>query len=192
MIAEGMVAGAIVVLVVWVASRQWRQGAGAARQSNWPVELRGARLVYSERLFKTADGEPIAARVDRAYRLRSGALVLLELKTRKADRAYLSDVIELSAQRIALHEHTGEPVADHAWVMVQRGAAGLESFHRVKLMSANGVRRLIEHRTELLAGRAAPMFSGAAAVCRRCRYLDRCERAATSASLQDLLAPTEN
>lgn len=181
MIAEGMVAGAIVVLVVWVASRRWRQDAGATRQAKWPVELRGARLVYSERLFKSADGESIVARVDRAYRLRSGALVLLELKTRKADRAYLSDVIELSAQRVALQEHTGEVVVDHAWVMVLRGAGDLGGFHRVDLMSAEGVRLLIEHRTDLLAGRTAPMFSGAAAVCRRCLHLKRCESAATSA-----------
>lgn len=122
----------LVVLVVWEAARQWRWHAGAARRSTWPAELHDARLVYSERLFRTEGAVPISARVDRVYRLRSGQLVLLELKTRSSDRVYLSDVIELSAQRVALHGQTGEPVAEHAWVVVQRGAAGLESFRRVK------------------------------------------------------------
>jgi len=43
-----------------------------------------------------------------------GELVLVEVKTRQPSRAYLSDVIELSAQRIALMERTKEPVALHA------------------------------------------------------------------------------
>lgn len=186
---EDIVVGSIVVLVVlvvWEAARQWRWHAGAARRSTWPAELHDARLVYSERLFRTEGAVPISARVDRVYRLRSGQLVLLELKTRSSDRVYLSDVIELSAQRVALHGQTGEPVAEHAWVVVQRGAAGLESFRRVKLMSTDGVHRLLQHRNDVLAGRVAPMFTRAAGVCCRCQYLNKCERAATSASLHAL------
>lgn len=52
----------------------------------------------------------LVARVDRGYRGRNGLITLVELKTRRRDR-YLSEVIALSAQRVALAGETGEPVA---------------------------------------------------------------------------------
>ena len=79
-----------------------------------PRELRKARLLFAERLFTATGQVTISARVDRAYRVASGAIVLLELKTRDIDRLYWSDVIELSAQRAAVELQTGEMVADHA------------------------------------------------------------------------------
>ena len=71
-------------------------------------ELRASRLAYAEQLFRSEGPASVSARVDRAYRNQAGVVTLVELKTREADRAYLSDVIELSAQRFALSSQTGE------------------------------------------------------------------------------------
>ncbi len=86
-------------LLLW-----WRR-----RWSAWlPRELRHAELAYAEKLFRATGPIVLTAKVDRAYRLEGGVLVLLELKTRGFNRPYRSDVIELSAQRVAIMKQTGE------------------------------------------------------------------------------------
>ena len=46
-------------------------------------------------------------------------MTLVELKTRKADKVYVSDIIELSAQRFALSIQTGELVNATGYVAVR-------------------------------------------------------------------------
>ena len=89
-----------------------------------PPELRTAQLIYAERLFRSTGLVSITAKVDRVYRNGANELVLLELKTRCASRAYLSDVIELSAQRIAVMAQTGEPVSGHGYVLIEEPWSG--------------------------------------------------------------------
>ena len=164
---------ASVVGVAWSLSK--RRHAGAL-PVNLPRELRDARLLYAERLF-TAKGRPsISARVDRAYRVPSGGIVLLELKTRGKDRSYLSDVIELSAQRAAIALQTGETVSDHAYVAVRRPSSAAPRIHRVRLMPIAEVKALAVRRETILLGRLAPGYSGSAAICRRCAFASGCEK----------------
>ena len=108
MIASVLFALPAVASILAVA-RSWskRRRAGTV-PVNLPRELRDARLLYAERLFTATGRLSISARVVRAYRVPSGGIVLLELKTRETDRPYLSDVIELSAQRAAIALQTGE------------------------------------------------------------------------------------
>src|SRR6218665_3000086 len=107
----------------WLAVRS----AGAAR-------LRRAELVYSERVFRVHEPEVISAKVDRAYRRGDGVFVLLELKTRVHARAYSSDVIELSAQRLALGGELGLPVAAHGYVLIQAPDGRQIGCQRVRLL----------------------------------------------------------
>jgi hypothetical protein len=85
-----------------------------------PRELRNAELAYAEMLFRSGGTVPVVAKCDRGYRTKKREIVLLELKIRKINRVYPSDVIELSAQRYAIHLQTGEPVANHAYVLIQQ------------------------------------------------------------------------
>ncbi len=143
---------------------------------NLPRELREARLLYAEQLFTTTGQLPISARVDRAYRLPSGAVVLIELKTRAIDRPYLSDVIELSAQRAAVVLKTGETVADHAYVAVRRPGNSAPRFHRVRLMPVAEVKALAMRRETILVGSLTPTYAASAEVCRRCPFASGCEK----------------
>ena len=159
--------------VAWSLSRRCRAG---SLPVNLPGELRDARLLYAEQLF-TATGRPsISARVDRAYRVQSGGIVLLELKTRELDRSYLSDVIELSAQRAAIALQTGETVSDRAYVAVRRPGSAAPRIHQVRLISIVGVKALAARREAVLFGRLAPGYSGSAAICRRCAFASSCEK----------------
>ena len=168
--------GLLVAFGLLVTLLLWRRRRAVGPFIPWPSELRTAHLVHAERLFTAPGAMPISARVDRAYRVKSGGIVLLELKTREADRAYLSDVIELSAQRVALGSQTGERVADHAWVMVQRPGVESPGFHRVKLMPTTEVLALAWRREAILAGRSAPRYSTSDRICGRCPFVRACER----------------
>lgn len=168
-----LLAVASILGVAWWLSKWHRAGSTLV---NLPRELREARLLYAEQLF-TAAGQPsISARVDRAYRLPSGAVVLLELKTRAIDRPYLSDLIELSAQRAAVVLQTGETVADHAYVAVRRPGSAVPRFHRVRLMPIAEVKGLAVRRETILVGRLAPSYAGSVEICRRCPFASGCEK----------------
>jgi hypothetical protein len=169
----GLLAIASILGVAWSLSKRRRAG---AVPMNLPRELREARLLYAEQQFTATGRLSISARVDRAYRLPSGAIVLLELKTRETDRPYLSDVIELSAQRAAIALRTGEPVADHAYVAVRRPGSSAPRIHRVRLMSIVEVKALAARRESILLGGLAPGYAGSAEICSRCAFASGCEK----------------
>ncbi len=139
-----------------------------------PIELRRAELVYAEQQFRAVGSVVLPAKVDRAYRRRDGVFVLLELKTRARAKVYLSDVIELSAQRIALAAETRSPVAEHGYVLIQGPDGRQLACRRVKLLSDGAVLELARRRSRLLTGEAAPRANGAPHLCRSCTQRERC------------------
>ena len=110
-------------LVAWLVWRTLlRRKTGA---NDWmPRELRASRLAYAEQLFRSTGS--VSAKVDRAYRDPAGVVTLVELKTRKAERVHLSDVIELSAQRYALKSQTGERVSETVTLSCNRSVQDAE------------------------------------------------------------------
>jgi hypothetical protein len=134
-------------------------------------------LLYAEQLFRSTGNPAITARVDRAYEVASGQIVLVELKTRDRNRVYLSDVIELSAQRAAVALQTGGVVADHAYVALQRSDGSMQGVRRVRLMAIAEVNELAARREEILSRRLAPGYADSVEVCRRCAFAEDCEKA---------------
>lgn len=131
-----MVIAAVAILLSLAVRSALRR---AHRADRWiPEELGEASLAYVERTFRSEGPRPVVARVDRAYRSPRGLITLVELKTRGEDRVYASDVIELSAQRLALASETGEGVAPFAFVVVESNSG--RTSKRVKLMSTDQVR----------------------------------------------------
>ena len=116
----------------------------------------------------------VSAKVDRAYRDQAGVVTLVELKTRKADRVYMSDVIELSGQRFALGSQTGEVVNTRGYVVVQIAGLRGSSVHRVDLLTADEVQALIARREALLRGAVKPQKTCRPGLCRNCAFLQPC------------------
>jgi hypothetical protein len=168
-------AAAVLALGVFptITVRLWHRATRAFR-ATWPAELRQARLVHAEKLFRSVGAVAITARVDRVYRTRKGCLVLVELKTRAMNRTYLSDVIELSAQRLAMMSQTGEFVADHGYVLTQRADGNWAGWHRVRLMTSVELKVLARRRHELIAGKTCPAPAFSRGLCRKCAFLERC------------------
>lgn len=103
-----------------------------------------------------------------------GRLVLVELKTRRRATAYFSDVIELSAQRLAIEGKRGERVADDAFVVVQPPLTGRCVTVRVRLLPAAEVVRLAQRYSAILSGRAPPVMASRKELCAGCAFQGQC------------------
>ena len=163
--------GLFVAWLVWRAVQRRK-----ITTSDWmPHELRASRLAYAEQLFRSAGPVSVSAKVDRAYRNQAGVVTLVELKTRKADRVYLSDVIELSAQRYALQSQTGERVSEHGYVVVQQVSSRRRKVHRVQLLADERLASMVVRRERLLMDTEEPDPPCATALCEHCAYVPECD-----------------
>lgn len=175
----GVLGGLVVVCLALVIA--WRRSvetdAALAERASRPVALRDAELVYMERLFRTSKPVGVVAKIDRAYRMPSGLLVLVELKTRWAKQPSLSDVIQLSAQRVAVMGQTRQIVASYAYVIVKAPTRrALPIAHRVQLMSDEQVVALVRRWEDILAGRVLPRRLQSRKTCLSCVFRGQCDR----------------
>ena len=161
-------------VVVWRQSRA--TNAALAERASRPEALREAELVYMERLFRISNPVGLVAKLDRAYRMPSGLIVLVEFKTRWINQSFLSDVIQLSAQRMVVMGQTRQAVVSYGYVMVKSPARCLPYAHRVKCLSNEEVIALVRRREEVLAGRISPRGPSSANACRTCAFRVQCDR----------------
>ena len=148
-----------------------------AEMASRPDALAGARLLYMEKQFRIRRPVSLRSRIDRAYQIADGTIVLVELKTRWKDRVYASDVIQLSAQRMALEGQTGQRVAAHAFVTVQKPSETVaQRSHRVELMETSEVVALLRRREDIVAGRVSPRYVDSPRACKECAFRTRCDR----------------
>lgn len=173
------VLGAIVVvcLALAIARRQSAEpNAALSERASRPAALWDAELVYLERLFRASKPVGVTAKIDRAYRLPSGLLVLVELKTRWTNQPCLSDVIQMSAQRVAVMGQTGQAVASYGYVMVKAPTnQALPIAHRVTLMAEAQLLALVRRREDVLAGHVLPRWPRSRKACRGCAFRAKCD-----------------
>jgi CRISPR/Cas system-associated exonuclease Cas4 (RecB family) len=161
-------------LTLWLV-RVWIHRRPSGERASRPRELANAELVYMEKLFRIREPIRLVAKVDRVYRLPGGSLVLVELKTRGQDRPYLTDIIQLSAQRLAIEVQTGVVVEPYAFVSALGRNRKMRS-HQVRLLDAAAVVDLHRRREAILAMRASPVYARTESVCRGCALRLRCDR----------------
>ena len=167
------VVGFALVMARW---RSLETHAVRAERASRPAALRDAELVYLEKLFRISTPVGLVAKLDRAYRMPSGLLVLVELKTRWINQPFLSDVIQLSAQRMAVMGQTGQSVASYGYVLVKAPAPrALPIAHRVQLMTDEEIVALIKKREDILAGRVMPRQSHSRNACLTCVFRAQCD-----------------
>ena len=171
---------AVAVVGFALAMARWRSletHAARAERALRPAALRDAELVYMEKLFRISTPVGLVAKLDRAYRMPSGLLVLVEFKTRWSNQPFLSDVIQLSAQRMAVMGQTRQAVASYAYVMVKAPTRrALPIAHRVQLMTDEQVIALVRRREEILAGRGVwPRRPVSLKTCDTCAFRAECD-----------------
>ena len=159
-------------LIGWKMARRWR---ARVSEEKWrPQELQHARLAFAEKTFKTWRPIRLIARADRGYRL-NGELHLAEFKTRARGAAYSSDVIELSAQRLAIEKSTGDRVSEIGYVLVQNPLGKRTSVHKVRLLPRTDVIALAKRREAILNGRIVPKYTSSQQLCSQCAYRAECK-----------------
>lgn len=176
MTSSAVYALASLVLVLWLA-RRWRRRLGSGERASRPRELANAELIYMEKLFRIEEPIRLVAKVDRVYRLPGGSLVLVELKTRRQDRPYLTDIIQLSAQRVAIEHQTGEVVEPVAFVTVLGPTSRRRwQSHQVRLLDEGQLIALAQRRRAILALRTDPAYATLVRACVGCAFRARCDR----------------
>lgn len=166
-----LAAAALVMAVAWIVRALRARG----HDRNWlPGPLWSARLVSAEKDYKANLPECVlVARPDRLYRRTDGVCELVEFKTRPRVAAYLSDVVELSAQAHVLRAN-GFRVANRAWVVVIHPLTEQCQPVAVQLESAAQVIERVRRRLSLLDGCVRPIGASSAAVCRGCGHREIC------------------
>ncbi|GJI98162.1 hypothetical protein RugamoR57_48800 [Duganella caerulea] len=145
------------------------------REEQWlPKEFVTAKLMFSEQMFSGPSHAPVVARVDRAY-WAEDQLHLVELKRRGHAKIYATDVIELSAQRLAVHAATGMHVSIVGVVVVEHPVTGRRTAMRVKLLAEDRVINLMRRRDAILAGVERPEETCLRARCIACEYRNECK-----------------
>jgi len=146
----------------WLATSCWRS-----------FDINDCRLLFAERSFSINAPINLTVRVDRAYH--DGiAMILMELKTRVEERIYASDVIELSAQRLAVEYSTGERMHDFGYIVLQHPMTHRRTIHTVSLLSQTEVIGIANRQRLLVGGALPPRHAGNPECCRRCEYQPEC------------------
>jgi CRISPR-associated exonuclease Cas4 len=170
------VVGVVGVALVMARWRSLETHAARAERASRPAALWDAELVYMERLFRISRPVGLVAKLDRAYRMPSGLLVLVEFKTRWSNQPFLSDVIQLSAQKMAVVGQTGQTVASYGYVMVKAPTTrALPTAYRVELFSDDQVVALVRRREAILANCISPRRAWSQKACRTCALRQQCD-----------------
>jgi CRISPR-associated exonuclease Cas4 len=167
-------AGLLASLLVLLWRAHSRRRIRRAEKSWKPESLKTAVLEYAERTFFTEHPFRLVAKIDRAYRTPSGLLVLTELKRRPGPRAYRSDIVELSAQKIAIENSTSHLVADFAYVVVEHPFSKMRTPIPVQLLSQSEIIALAQRYRDISARRTIPIKAERHALCASCGYKAQC------------------
>lgn len=179
---------AIVAIVAgaasWLMCKAWRSLSRHSSDLDWlPRELHDAKLVWSEKAFRCHEPVRIAVRIDRAYRLRDGSLVLIEFKRRAHLRVRLADVAELSAQRYVLNQ-AGHVVSQRAYVAVILPDGTRSRAMPVEVEDAQQVERRVARLLALRERLAPPSGPLHPAACASCGHRGACPLARRDGPVQ--------
>jgi CRISPR-associated exonuclease Cas4 len=167
------ISGSHVAVVRILASALQHIRGWLARLRRQAHDLAGCRLVFTEKTFSINQPIMLIARVDRIYH--DGiAMVLMELKTRYAERVYPSDIIELSAQRLAVSYCTGAPVNDFGYILQQHPVTRRRIIRKVSLLSHEDVMSIAHRHRLLFDGGLPARQANNPECCRRCEYQSEC------------------
>jgi hypothetical protein len=175
---EALLSLVVVVASIWALEKAWRCGNRTAAihdKEQWlPEELRHATLAYSERRFVAHTPFSVGAVVDRGYRLRDGRVMLVEFKTRQTNKAFMSDIVELSVQRLAIEHSNAGRAADHGFVVV-RNPKTLETIAiKVPLLEESHVDHLRRHHSRVVRGEITASKANDERICRECPFQREC------------------
>lgn len=163
------------------ASRSSQDDYEERERSRMPTELVTAQLVTSERTFFRKGPRAFYAKVDQGFRTTDNRLVLVETKNRT--RVTTSDIVQLTAQAIAIQSEVGNKlgrVAGYAYVRLQL-AGGKPVYRRHGLYAVETIDQLVDTYHALRERRRYPLARPHPSRCGSCAFNISCRRARVQA-----------
>lgn len=159
------------VFASWV---PWLGGGALALFLVYGAWLRfGARIHSRERAYWIDRPFPLSGRLDLVMQEWGGLLVVHDLKTRRVDRVFESDKLQLALYAFLLAQATGRAVASHAIVRVQAGGGPVKS-RRIQLdVSPAQLQALVDAFLAAAAHPDGARLTAAPWLCRRCGFNGR-------------------
>lgn len=148
--AASLVCGAA---VAWGAWRRW-----------------GARIYARERPFEMSSPFPLGGRPDLVMQEWGGALVIHDLKTRKNERVYDSDRLQLALYALLVRKATGRSVAPWAVVRVQVPGAKAKLVKIPLDIPAEDLAALHARFSAVAVSPLAAGMTAAPSLCRHCGF----------------------
>lgn len=146
-----------------------------------PREIAQGRLVTSEKTYRRRGPRALVAKVDQGFRTPAGLFVLVETKNRMWVTA--GDLVQLSAQAVAVRSHVGDRygrVADYGYLRLQL-AGGPPTYLRYQLYPEAVIDRLVDRYHALRQRRDYPVARPHPSRCGGCAFRAPCTAARASA-----------
>ncbi|MEM1380294.1 MAG: Dna2/Cas4 domain-containing protein [Pseudomonadota bacterium] len=159
--------GAAALVLILVVLRGGEAGDGDLL----PPELKGARLVISEKTIERKRPVAVRGRPDEVW-VKDGRRVIIETKSR-AGGVYPADRMQLAAYAYILRGDGGMPLSAYGYIRFTGGAEG-PRFQKVKLKPDDDVIAAHRKLQRILRGKDTPEFARQAALCGGCGHIDRC------------------
>lgn len=147
-----------------------------------PTELATARLIMSEKpLSATLDDILIPLRTEQVFQTRDGRIIPVENKNRNLHKVYPYDVIQLTAQSLALAQDprakvNPAKVSDYGYLRTQNRRDGTVQYHPVKLLTKARMQELAERYFSVRTGRTEARFQPNQRACSKCPQQAKCPR----------------
>jgi CRISPR-associated exonuclease Cas4 len=145
-----------------------RSRRGCRWNSNTPGSNSRNEYFYTKRPVR------LIAKVDRVYKDERATHFVTELKRRVKTQVYLSDVVELSAQKVAIERGSRRSAAEIGFVVIEHPVTQKRTPIPVQLLREQEIIALATRYERLIVGGAMPDKANVAGLCRSCAYADRC------------------
>lgn len=165
-----IIAGAFVALV-WL-FRVLTKPRLPAVATELPPALKTARTWAKETFFESNGPMNLRGRIDHAFELENGGIVLTETKTRRFQRIYPSDTLQLSAYRELIQWSTRKQVENIAYVRALTPAGN--RFLPLQLLPGAEVQAAYQIYRDLQSGKYPGERCKNQAICKTCMYQREC------------------
>lgn len=138
-----------------------------------PAALRNAKLWAKEKSIACRTPRRLHGKLDEAFEVQEGLLVVSETKSRERPVIHRSDVIQNSAYAMTLAKSSGVNVSGTGYIRLITPQGN--RFVPVELMSEQDLIRIYDKFKRIKGGQEAGDRCGKAGLCAKCEYRKECD-----------------
>lgn len=164
----------VLIAILWAIYKFFFADSIGSVATALPDELKNATIWMKEKGFEISGDIPLIGKMDEAFLLPSGMIVLSDTKSRKRKVVYESDILQVSGYKVLVEDATGKSVADYGFVRLLTPEGN--AYFRVKLLSRVEVSSARQLHEDLVSGLYEGEKCGKQYICNTCAYQRECEK----------------